>query len=152
MTYYDPQSQKALFANIWLWIIGFIVVAGIIGVIGFAFDWFSAPVKGKLQARQEINSGSYRIAAYDHFFDLCASVQSKEGTISALQQELTTHPPESRVEQINATITAVRSARIDDIRTYNADAEKSYTIGQFRASKLPFQLNIDSKETQCALG
>lgn len=152
MTFYEPNSQKGLFGNIFLWVLGVILIIGVASAIVFITDWGSAPVRGKLQARQQINSGSYRIAAYDHFFDLCASVQSKEGSIAALQQELKTKPPQDRVTQINASITALRAARIDDIRQYNADAAKSYTEGQFRASSLPYQLNVNDKETTCVVG
>lgn len=117
----------------------------------FAFRWVTAEPRGKLEARETIQSGPFRIAAYDLFFNRCAQVQSDEATIRALQQELKTNPPASRVTQVHATIAALRSGRAEKINQYNADARKDYTIGQFRASGLPYQLFIESEVTTCVI-
>lgn len=147
----DYPSQKRIAAWITGWtLFGFLLVIAVTAGV-LLWRYVIAAPAGKVQARQQIQSGNYRIAAYNHFFDLCASVQTKEATIAALQQELATRPPESRIEQINASITANVAGRADDINQYNADAEKDYTLAQFRASKLPFQLDPRTKETRCAL-
>lgn len=149
---WTPKSQKGLYGNAVAWLAGILLLVGLIAGIVFGIRWVTAPVKGKLQAREQINSGSFRIAAYNHFFDLCASVQTKEQTIVALEQELATKPTADRRSQIEASITANRAGRADDINTYNADAHKSYTIGQFRSSGLPFTLYPTTKETACVAG
>lgn len=146
---YVPKTQKGWYGNGVLWVLGILAVIGLVALIVFGVRWITAPAKGKLQAREQINSGNFRIAAYDQFFNQCVSVQTKEAAIEALEQELATNPSAQRKEQINASLTANRIGRVSDIRQYNADAEKSYTVGQFRASKLPFQLDPTAKETTC---
>jgi hypothetical protein len=53
------------------------------------------------------------------------------------------------VEQIYSSITANEAIRAETINQYNVDAEKTATVGQFRASNLPYELNVNAKETQC---
>ena len=131
-----------------------IVVALVVGAMAlFGFGFFqrtTANFRGEnSQIEKTKANGDYRIAAYDHFFNLCASVQSKEATINALEKELQRKPSEARVEQIYAAITANEAVRAESINQYNVDAEKAGTIGQFRASNLPSELNVNSEETSC---
>lgn len=132
-------------------IIAFFLLIIIFFSFFFAFRWVTAEPRGKLEAREQIQSGPFRIAAYDLFFNRCAQIQADEATIIALKEELKTNPSQSRVEQINASITALRSGRAEKINQYNADARKDYTIGQFRASALPYQLFIESEVTECVI-
>lgn len=131
------------------WLLGIIALVVLAGAIFFGIRWVMAEPSGKLQARESIQSGPNRIAAYNLFFDRCAAVQTDEATIKALKGELSTGPSESRRDQINATLVALVGSRAEKINQYNADARKDYTIGQFRSSGLPFQLSIESEATVC---
>lgn len=115
---------------------------------GFGVRWIIAGPEGATQAREQtIGSGSFRIAAYNHFFDLCSEIQGMEGQIAALESE---EPgSEERREQVRASITALKAQRSRSIARYNTDASKEYTIGQFRSVNLPFRLNTQ-EETVCA--
>ena len=123
-------------------VLGVIAALAIVGgVASYALGWFAAPYQGKLQARQQINSGSFRIAAYDHFFDLCASVQTADNNIVTQTGLLKLYTKgSSDYNRTVANIGGLMAARADGINQYNADASKSYTEGQFRASNLPYQL------------
>lgn len=133
-------------------VVGSILVLIVLGAIALGIRWIFAGPTGQVEAREQtLGSGSYRIQAYDHFFNLCASVQTTEGQIGSLEQELKTKPSKARVEQIQASLTAIRSNRIASINQYNADAAKSYTIGQFKDADLPFSLDPTTKETTCVL-
>jgi hypothetical protein len=127
------------------------MVFAAMAIFGFGlFQRGTADFRGKTkQIEQTKASGTYRIAAYEHFYDLCAAVQDDEISISSLREELKTEPPQNRVTQINASLTALRSSRGEKINQYNADARKSGTIGQFKASDLPYQLNKNTEETTC---
>lgn len=136
--------------------LGVLVLAIVIGsmwIFGWGFFQRStANFRGETEQIEKTRAnGDYRIAAYDHFFNLCASVQSKEATIKALEKELERKPgpSESRVEQIYASITANEAIRAETINQYNVDAEKTATIGQFKASNLPYELNANTEETSC---
>lgn len=99
----------------------------------------TAGVYGRGEARKQIQSASFRITAYDHFFNLCAAVQTDEVQLDALGRELATAGDADR-GRINANISGVTAARAGSINQYNADARKDYTEGQFRDSDLPYQL------------
>jgi len=103
------------------------------------FKYFTAEVRGKVAANETIQSGGSRIANYNHFFNLCASIQGNEAQINSLLDEQKTATGKN-LERINASITGVKSARLGAIYQYNADAAKSYTQGQFRSSNLPYQI------------
>lgn len=116
------------------------------------FQRGTADFRGKTEQIEKTKANAdYRIASYDHFFNLCASVQSKEATIKALEKELERKPApsQSRTEQIYASITANEAIRAETINQYNVDAEKTATVGQFRASNLPYELNVNTEETRC---
>lgn len=116
----------------------------------YVIKYVTADARGTVSAREQIKgSGTYRIAAYNDFFDLCAAVQADEARIRALRAE--PNPTPVRVSQISASITAITASRAEKIATYNANARKDYTVGQFRASSLPFALDPDREVTTCTL-
>jgi hypothetical protein len=77
-------------------------------------------------------------------------VQSKEANITNLKTELKGKPTEEREAQLRTFITAAMNGRAELINQYNADARKEGTIGQFKASDLPYQLDLQG-ETTCVL-
>lgn len=107
----------------------------------------TAPFRGHVEKEERVQSGDYRISAYDQFYDLCSSVQADEDRINNLEDELET-AAEDRAAQVKTTITAVKNSRSGKIREYNADARKEGTRGQFRSSDLPYELDND-EETTC---
>ena len=119
-----------------------VVVVGIaIWVIGFGFSWGTAPAVGLLEARVEINSGDFRIKAYDHFFDLHAGVLTLEGQIDSARETMKVFAQGSKEFNVYAiNITGMQGQRLSLINKYNADASKSWTSGQFRAESLPYQI------------
>lgn len=124
------------------------VFALMIGV--WAFRVVTADVKGAGDAEIETSGGDYRIAAYDHFHDLCAAVQATEDRLAAQLAELedpATTP--QRASQLRANVNALRGSRAENIRDYNADASKDYTVGQFRDSNLPYRIDPTRETTQC---
>jgi hypothetical protein len=142
----------------WTLILGVITLVVILllsAMFLFGFGLFqrgTADFRGKTkQIEQTRGSGTYRIAAYEHFYDLCAAVQDDEASIDSLKQELKGDPKPSgsRVGQINGALTALRSSRVEKMNQYNADARKEGTQGQFRDSGLPYRLDKTNKETTC---
>lgn len=134
-------------------IVGLVVVGVVMCVGVFGFGWFqraTADFRGGTGQIEQVRADpNYRIAAYDHFFDLCAQIQTTEAGITAQEQELGTDPPQARKVQINANLTAARKSRAGLINQYNADAAKADTQAHFLASGLPYKLDVDAKETTC---
>lgn len=119
-------------------IIAFFVVVGIVLAVGhWAFSWWAAPYQGKLQARQQIQSGNYRIQAYTQFFSLCASVTTMDQALQQSYSDLKTASKGDK-SRIETNITAQLNDRNDAANQYNTQSQESYTVGQFKASKLPY--------------
>ncbi len=121
----------------------------------FGVGWFTdatANRQGETQKKQQIEgNGAYRIGAYDHFFDLCSSVQTLEDQIRVTQDQLKLDPDPDRKLQLQANLSAQQNQRFSAINQYNADARKSYTLGQFKASDLPFKLDKTNYNTECTV-
>lgn len=140
-----PSTQKGAYANVVLWVFGVAALVLVVGVASWGFGWIFAGPKGALEARQQILSGANRIQAYNHFFDQCVSVQKLEFASDAQQAELAAASGQDDRDRILANIAGITAERAGAVAQYNADAEKTYTIGQFRDLKLPFQIDEASQ-------
>lgn len=129
-----------------------VVAAILILVYGFGMlQRGTADFRGETsQIEQTKADANYRIASYDHFYDLCAGVQSLESKISNMVDELEiTGDDTQRKTVLNTSITASKNKRAELIATYNADARKEATRGQFKASELPYELFESEESTIC---
>lgn len=133
--------------------LGFVLVLVLIGA-SYGFSWIIAPFKGATEARnQTVGNGSYRIAAYDTFYDQCAGAQTVQQNLANTKQRLKQARADGDQAEVSRQETNLQAQRNDLnslVNGYNADSHKSYTLAQFKASDLPF--TIDAKEPiQCAL-
>ncbi|MGC9535604.1 hypothetical protein [Streptomyces sp. UG1] len=142
------EDVKAL-----IWVIGGIAALVTIGLtitlaIG-GISWLTAPFRGEVDKRDRTDgSGEFRIATYEEFFGLCSTVQSKEGTIKALEEEDKT-ASESRRAQIRTSLTALKSSRIEAVNEYNAKAAQEHRSA-FKDKDLPPRLDVNDMSTTCA--
>lgn len=111
----------------------------------------TADYRGKTDAREKtVANGDFRIATYTEYFSLCQAAQSAEAAIANALQELdTTQPSDDRKAQLQQVITAQRNARADSITQYNSKASQELR-NAFLDASLPYRLDLNSKETQCA--
>lgn len=127
----------------WYILIGLLLIASI--PVGWFIKYQTADIRGKVDANEKIKAdGNFRIGAYDRFYDQCASVQAIELQLRAAQEEAKINKDPRRAGQIRINITGLTNARADAVTSYNGDARKSYTSGQFKASDLPSELPIES--------
>lgn len=128
-----------------------LVLAFLIAVYGFGFlQRETADFRGETEQIENTQAdGDYRMAAYNHFYDMCAGVQSTESKISNMEDELEVTESEQRTTVLTTSITAAKNKRAELIAEYNADARKEATAGQFKASDLPYELNENEEETIC---
>lgn len=132
-------------------IVGILLVGLVVVYVFGTFQRETADFRGKTSAIEKLKAdGDYRITVYNQFFDTCAGIQTNEAQINALQEELDAGVSAARKDQITASITALRSVRAEKINQYNADASKDFTNGAFRDLDLPWHLDINDKETECA--
>lgn len=142
------RNDRGEFGPVWA---ALAMAAGFIvgGLLIYGIWTLTADVRGKAAVHNRIHGdATYRIAQYDHFFDLCAGVQNREAAIRNAQEETKT-ASQPRKEQLAAVITANRNERAELINQYNADASAAGTRGNFLASNLPYHLDLNSEETQC---
>ncbi len=143
---FDRHSRKVglrLFGWSATTVVAVFLLIVLVGVLG----WFWAPWKGAKEARDLTQgSGSYRIAAYDEFFNSCEAIAAKERIIERYVEDLKTAEG-SQKAVIQAAITAERNARDELIADYNADAAKEDTRGAFRDSGLPYEIDPEGVTT-----
>lgn len=135
-------------------VVGIVVITvGAIYLVG-TLKKETADFRGGVDATESVHaSGAYRIAAYDQFFNLCASIQAQEAQISVMTDELGSPlTPVDRQQILRASLTGLQGARNANIAQYNADASKADTRGNFLASNLPYQINRMVPQTTCAAG
>lgn len=129
-------------------IIGLTLAVFLLAAIIFGIRWVTADIRGAGDAREKtLADGAYRIAAYDKFYDDCAAVMALEAKI--LDAEDRPVDADAYPESVkNANVTALKNQRTELIAAYNADARKTDTKANFKASDLPFKLDPD-EETTC---
>lgn len=142
-----------LFKGVGKMLVALIIFAIIIGAVFYGVHMFqrsTADFRGETSQIEKTKANAdYRIAQYDHFYDLCASVRTLESKIGNMQDELSETEGEQRETVLSTSITASKNKRAELIESYNADARKEATSGQFKASDLPYELDINEEETIC---
>ena len=135
-------------------LIGVLVILGL-GVLiggGLGLRYLLAEPKGIVEAEEKIQSGSNRIDKYNHFFDTCAKAQEYQDKIAVQLDQLENADSKDEKESIRTRLSGLKGMFSDTVRSYNQDARKNYTAGQFRSSKLPYQLPTDwQKEVVCSV-
>lgn len=129
-----------------------IVILAILAVItmifgGWAFKYFTAPIQGRVDAEQRIESGTNRIQQYNKFFDLCASAQTTQTSLQT-QKEMLELVDGKEAERIRSNVAGMTAQLARTVNQYNVDARKDYTAARFHDSDLPFQLNA-SRPINC---
>ena len=117
------------------------VIAALILLAGalFGWQWVTAPFYGKLDKRQTVQSGDFRLYSYNHFYDACASIASDQQSLQAQKDMLSRSDSISQrqLERIHTRIAALKGQIAREIEQYNADARKEESMGQFKAHDLP---------------
>ena len=129
------------------YVIAFFVCMVLLVFGGWAFKYFTAPIKGTVDAEVQIESAESRISNYNHFYDLCSQVQSMKQSIQN-QKELLEYSDDENRQRVLANIAGMKSQLSRYVNQYNADASKSYTAARFRSATLPYKLYIDGT-TNC---
>lgn len=126
-------------------VIGLLVILGLAVLIGggLGLRYLLAEPKGIVEAEEKIQSGDNRIDKYNHFYDQCAKAQEYQDKIERYEKRLENAETKDARSQYRDNLAGVRGMFENTVRSYNQDARKSYTAGQFRADDLPYQLPTD---------
>lgn len=139
MSLFWNEDENAPRFGVWIAAVVIVIVLAVGGA--FAWRWATAPARGALDAREQIQSGDFRIQAYDHFYNLCAAVQTAEAAVDATELQITTNTDPSDLNRLQINLNGQTVNRADAVNQYNADARKGYTEGQFRSASLPFTIS-----------
>lgn len=128
-------------------LISVVVLVSAVTLGGWAFGWFSADVRGELDAREQILAdGDFRIQAYQGFFDKCAGIQAQEARAGLFAAD------DGPLASTN--LNAILAIRSELVAEYNGLAAREWTEGQFRDEDLPFKIELvwtpGNEETKCA--
>lgn len=152
---YAKEGAKASGLAILAGVAAFVIILIFATMAIFGWGFFqrgTADFRGKTAQTERVKADpDYRIAAYDHFFDLCGSIQSKEDQIRNTEARPTTEGSNSgfTASQKEAILLALRNSRAELIREYNADAGKADTKANFLSSDLPYTIDINGEDTTC---
>lgn len=139
--------------KVFLMVVG--ILLAIILIVGgsWAFRYYTAEIRGTVDAEEQLESSQSRISRYEEFFNLCATVQTRERALQAQKERLinSPHADSRELSRIRSNIAALESQRERAINTYNARASQAYTSGRFKASNLPHRLDPSKEKTQCEL-
>ncbi|MEU9405651.1 hypothetical protein AB0E08_08090 [Streptomyces sp. NPDC048281] len=134
-------------------VLGLLAVAALTWGSIYAFGTVqnsTADYRGKTGVREKtVANADFRIATYTEYFDLCQSAQTAEAAIKNAQTELDGNPTDDRRAQLQQVITAQRNVRAESINDYNSKASQDLR-NAFLAANLPYHLDINAQETQCA--
>lgn len=129
------------------YIIGGILCAFLIVAVVFGLKWVTADVRGAGDAREQTRAdGTYRIAAYERFYDDCAAIQALEDQIATMSGN-----ESLPADQVETNVLALTNQRNSMIRQYNADAAKHDTRGHFLSSTLPYEIDPEEESTECVI-
>lgn len=145
-------SSKELAIKVFGWVvIGIVSVVALVGII-WGITYATADTRGAIAQNELVRAdGQFRLAAYNHFFDLCSSIQGDERRIVNLQAELDRgNLTPARANTLPGIITATMNSRDANVVKYNNDAQKSGAEGAFRSAKLPVYINPNELSTTCA--
>lgn len=133
--------------------ITFIVIAIlIVPVIIFAWSggiqYITAPFRGMLEKREQIQaSGDFRIYSYNHFFDLCKSVQNAQSEYDSQKEVLDSMDEDEPGYDRQRRTVAILKADIEQRKQkYNSDARKEETVAAFKSNNLPEHMPLGEHE------
>lgn len=134
MSEYEVPSQPKLFGMGALWVIGIVVLCGVIGISLWAFGVFTADIKGRGDVTRTNKSAVNRIAKQEMFEQLYADANGYKGKISVARDAVKADPSSIN----NTNLTGIRQQCIDTVQQYNAEARK-VTSRDWRSADLPDQ-------------
>ena len=146
------RTTRRTVAGVPLAIVGLLVVVLVLGAGFLGIRWLLAEPTGATEAREQtIGSGSYRIAAYDRFYDDCAAAVTTQQSLTTAQAAAAAEGIDpGRQAQLDANVTALTNLLNQQVNQYNADTRKEDTRANFLASDLPYELDT-TEEITCSV-
>lgn len=121
-----------------------IVVLVIMIVSPWAFKYYTAEIRGKINAKEKIESAEHRLYSYEKFYDMYASIKSYVTALESQKENLKFAETSSERQRIRSNISGIKSQLRRAIEEYNSESRKIKTIGKFKADDLPYKLEYEN--------
>lgn len=123
-------------------ILGLVVLIGAV----WAYRYYTAPVRGKIEMREKVESGQHRLQAYEKFHDMYEQILSYSEQIRYQEELLEEVTDEGETSRVRRNIAGLKSQRSRLIREYNSEAKMTESRGKFRDENLPYSLDVNDFE------
>lgn len=138
-SFYEPKTQKGLFGNIALWIIGLVVLIGTLAVALWAFGVFTAPIKGQGDAFKQQQSGLNRVQQQAKFEQIAADYEGYLVQIQNAELALKSASTETKAQRETELI-GLRQICVTAAQDFNAESRK-YIARVWKSAGLPERLD-----------
>lgn len=123
--------------KVWHGFIIAVLTVILLSFVGYAWKYFTAPIKGAVDAQVELESGNSRILKYNEFYDLYSNIETHAATIKAQKRLLNNTKDKEDISRIRTNIAALEAIILRDINQYNVNARKTFTKARFKPEDLP---------------
>lgn len=124
-----------------------LIISGIILLLfaPWIIKYYTAEIRGKIDAKDKIESSEHRIYSYEYFHDMYGAIQSYETKIKAQKERLKHSETKEERARIRSNIAGLKSQKRSAIEEYNAEARKVKTKGKFRSDDLPKHIEYEEQ-------
>ncbi|MFW6246904.1 MAG: hypothetical protein ACOC22_01875 [bacterium] len=126
-------------------LIGFLIFIGII-FLSLGLRYTLAPIKGKVEQRETVESGDFRMYSYEHFHNLFGVIQANQTELETQEYLLKEAESQNERERIRSNIAGIRSQMRRNVERYNSDARQIKTRGKFRDDDLPYEIELENNK------
>lgn len=138
-SFYEPKTQKGLFGNITLWVIGLLLLFGAIAIALWAFGVFTAPIRGQAGAFKQQQSATNRVQQQAKFEQIAADYDGYLVQIQNAQVALKSASSETRAQRETELI-GLRQICVTAAQDFNAESRK-YLAREWKSAGLPERLD-----------
>lgn len=148
MPYDEVPSQPKLFGMGVAWLIGIVVVIGLVGAAIWGIGVATSDVAGKGNQKRQINSADNRTFAQEQFRELYEDIQAYDQQISTTQQAAVAETDPTEKSRLNSVVLGVTNQCISTVKQYNAEATK-VSKERFRDADLPDRIDTLDPKFDC---
>lgn len=136
---WTPKTQKGLFGNGVLWVLGLLVLCAAVGGAVWAFNTGTASVQGKAGAFRQKESAENRLFAQQDFEQLSADIDGYVAKVvvakRALKDDQAAGAAAEQLQIDRTNVSGTQGVCIDAVQQYNADSHK-YLLRDFKSAGL----------------
>ena len=138
-SFYEPKTQKSLFGNIVLWVLGIFALFAVLGIALWGFGVLSSPIRGQGEAFQQQQSATNRVQQQAKFEQIAADYDGYLIQIQNAQAALKSASPDTR-SQRETELIGLRQICVTAAQDFNAESRK-YLAREWKSAGLPEHLN-----------